>query len=97
MIRSIVTISTPHRGSPVADVVSLKFRDKIPVLVPALGQLEEALGKILGHFRISLDGLHDLTSESAEQFNSANPDRPSVKYLSFAGGGRPGPVPTSRF
>ena len=97
VIRTLATISTPHRGSPIADLVALKFLEKIPFLAPVLKEAESALGKVLDHFRISLDGLHDLTSESAEHFNSENPDDPSVKYLSFAGAGRPGPVPTSRF
>ena len=60
-------------------------------------QSEIALSQLLAHFRISLDGLHDLTSESANHFNAANPDHPSIRYLSFAGGGRSGLIPTSRF
>ena len=96
-IQTLATIGTPHRGSPIADLVTLKFLDKIPLLADALKTPEAALSGILGHFRISLDGLHDLTSESADHFNSANPNQTAVNYLSFAGGGRAGPVPTSRF
>jgi triacylglycerol lipase len=96
-IQTLATIGTPHRGSPVADLVALKFLDKIPLLGAALKEPEAALSRILGHFRISLDGLHDLTTESAEHFNSANPNHAAVKYLSFAGGGRAGLVPTSNF
>jgi hypothetical protein len=88
---------TRHRGSPIADLVALKFLEKIPFLAPLVEGSEGALGKVLEHFRISLDGFHDLTSDSAVKLNAANPDQPSVKYLSFAGGGRPGPVPTSQF
>lgn len=82
---------------PAGDLVALKFLYKIPLLAAALKQPEAALSEILGHFRISLEGLHDLTSESADHFNSANPNQTAVKYLSFAGGGRAGLVPTSRF
>jgi triacylglycerol lipase len=96
-VQTLVTIGTPHRGSPVADLIALKFLDKLPFAAPVLDQSQIALNSLLSHFRISLDGLHDLTSESANQFNSANPNQPSVKYLSFAGGGRPGLVPTSAF
>ena len=96
-VQTLATIGTPHRGSPVADLVALKFLDKIPFVAEAVKEPEAALSKILGHFRISLDGLHDLTSESADHFNSANPIQKAVKYLSFAGGGRAGLVPTSRF
>jgi triacylglycerol lipase len=96
-IQTLVTIGTPHRGSPVADLVALKFLDTIPLLSGVLKDSGVALAKLLAHFRISLDGLHDLTSESAERFNATTPDQPSVRYLSIAGGGRPGPIPTSRF
>jgi len=96
-IQTLATIGTPHRGSPVADLVSLRFLNTIPFLAPALSASEQGLGRILSHFRISLDGLLDLTSESADRFNSTNPDQRPVKYLSFAGGGRPGLAPTSRF
>ena len=97
-VKTLATISTPHRGSPVADVVALKFLPSIPLLAPALDGAEAALGKVLAHFRISLDGLHDLTTESAEHFNAAYLDQASVRYLSFAGKGRPAPMlPTSAF
>lgn len=96
-IQTLATIGTPHRGSPVADLVALKFLDRIPFLADALQEPEAALSRVLGHFRISLDGLHDLTSESAEHFNAANPNQAGVNYLSFAGGGRAGLVPTSGF
>jgi triacylglycerol lipase len=96
-IQTLAMVGTPHRGSPIADLVALKFLEKIPFLGSVVQESQVALGKVLGQFRISLDGLHDLTSESAAAFNAANPDQPSVKYLSFAGSGRPGPFPTSRF
>jgi len=96
-IQTLATISTPHRGSPIADLIALKFLERIPFLPSVSGESQAALSKLLEHFRISLEGLHDLTSGSAEHFNSANPNEPSVKYLSFAGGGRSGLVPTSRF
>jgi triacylglycerol lipase len=96
-IETLVTIGTPHRGSPIADLVALKSLGSIPFLSQALKEPEAALSKVLGHFRISLDGLHDLTSESAVRFNSDNPNQEGVRYLSFAGGGRKGFVPTSGF
>lgn len=97
VIKTLVTIGTPHQGSPIADLIALKFLDKIPFLGPAVGQAGIALNQVLGHFRISLNGLHDLTSESAARFNSANPNQKSVQYRSYAGGGRPGAIPTSLF
>lgn len=96
-ILTLATIGTPHRGSPVADLVALKFLDRIPLLAGAVKESEAALSSILAHFRISLDGLHDLTSESADHFNSANSNQSGVNYISFAGGGREGFMPTSKF
>jgi len=55
------------------------------------------LGNALEHFRISLDGLHDLTTKSARDFNTQFPNHLGVQYLSYAGGGRPGLLPTSGF
>ena len=35
-VQTLATIGTPHRGSPVADLVALKFLDKIPFMAGAL-------------------------------------------------------------
>ena len=55
------------------------------------------LGNVLEHFGVSLDGLQDLTTEAARTFNRTFPDDNDVKYLSYAGGGRAGLFPTSKF
>ena len=89
-VKALATIATPHRGSPIADVVALKFLSLIPVIAPVLSGAENALGNVLAHFRISLDGLHDLTSEAADHFKADCPDQPKVRYMSYAGAGRPG-------
>lgn len=96
-IQTLATIGTPHRGSPIADLVALTFLNKIPFLAGAIKQPEALLQQLLAQFHISLDGLHDLTSDSARNFNLANPNDKAVNYLSFAGGGRTAPVPTSSF
>jgi triacylglycerol lipase len=96
-IQTLATIGTPHLGTPVADLVALQFLNRIPLLAGAVQQPEAALANVLAHFRISLDGLHDLTSASAHNFNLANPNQSGVNYLSFAGGGRPGLVRTCNF
>lgn len=87
-IRSLTTISTPHRGSPIADIVDnpaeilpfphLPFVSPARVLTPAL----DALG-------ISLNGLRDLTTNSCQTFAQRYPDHPNVTYFSVAGAGRP--------
>ena len=80
-VKTLVTISTPHRGSPIADVIAKHV---------LAGQ---GLDSVLKHFRISLDGLHDLTSDAAGRFNKNNPDQHGVRYLSYAGRGRDFPLP----
>lgn len=97
-VATLATISTPHAGSPVADLVALRFLAHIPGVASVVNGAEIGLENILQHFRISLDGLHDLTSEAAGHFNSSCPDQHGVRYLSFAGKGRPSQfVPTSAF
>jgi triacylglycerol lipase len=96
-VQTLATIGTPHRGSPVADAVALKLIPKLPVLDPLIKAATLKLGNVLEHFRISLDGLHDLTTEAARDFNAHFPDNRDVKYLSYAGGGRAGFLPTSAF
>lgn len=88
-IRSLTTISTPHQGSPIADLVDapenfapfgqLPFGPHPNLLQPAL----DALG-------ISLDGLRNLTTASAKQFSATYTDNPAVAYFSVAGSGRAG-------
>ena len=96
-VRALATISTPHRGSPIADVIALKFIPDLPGLAGVLQGADAALESVLGHFKISLQSLHDLTSESADHFNSTYPDQPNVRYSSCAGRGRDGVRPTSAF
>ena len=97
-VATLATISTPHAGSPVADLVALRFLAHIPGVASVVRGAEIGLENILQHFRISLDGLHDLTSEAAGHFNAKCPDQQGVRYLSFAGKGRPSQlVPTSAF
>jgi triacylglycerol lipase len=87
-IRSLTTISTPHRGSPIADLVDdplelrpfphLRFSSASHLLEPAIA----AVG-------ISLNGLRDLTTQSCLSFTRAYPDNSQVAYFSVAGTGRP--------
>ena len=93
-VRSLTTISTPHRGSPIADVLDnpaallpfphLPFPSMPNLLEPALN----ALG-------ISLNGLRDLTSSACQIFSEKYPDHPKVTYFSCAGSGRTRFPPTS--
>lgn len=82
-VASLSTIATPHRGSPVADMLTLNGR--LPISV---GERLEPLLE-LGM------GIADLTSDGAAKFNACWPDHPEVRYFSYAGRGRDGEWPTS--
>ena len=74
-IATLVTIGTPHRGSPVADAViqrSGPIFDQIPAVLKL--KLESSAGAI-----------QDLTTTSCAQFDDRTPDRPSVRYINVAG------------
>ena len=70
-IISLTTISTPHHGSPIADL----FRD---VTDPRLVPLVKSLGG-------NIDGSLDLTIESMREFNDVIFDSPKVHHFAVAG------------
>jgi triacylglycerol lipase len=85
-IVSLTTISTPHQGSPIADVVmeieqglSNSNEEKL---------LEHALRNALSLAKISIGGLRDLTTEGVKRFNEQFPDNDGTKKFSVAGVGR---------
>jgi len=70
-IDSLTTISTPHRGTPLADSA-----EGLDVLGGLLGGADqESLGEAIA----------DLTAAGTIAFNAANPDVEGVLYQSFAG------------
>jgi triacylglycerol lipase len=84
VVKSLTTLSTPHRGSPLADIglgitdhLTVSQEDAILALTEFLGpdvtsaQLDRALG--------------DLAEAHASAFNAANPDVAGVTYYSYAG------------
>jgi triacylglycerol lipase len=83
-ITSLTTISTPHKGSPVADVV-VKIRDSIGREERLLAH---ALTAALAHAHIPAGGLDDLTSDGVKKFNDEFPDSDQTKKFSVAGVGR---------
>ena len=85
-ITSLTTIATPHRGSPVADVVLAGLDGQL--LAPHEKILQELVVESLIFLRIPLEGLRDLTTAACQQFNQAFPDNPRVRYFSVAGQGR---------
>jgi triacylglycerol lipase len=84
-IRSLTTISTPHRGSPIADLI-----DSPRKLLAFVGLHANPLQALLSAVGISLDGLSDLTTKSCQEFVGACPNNDAVVYFSVAGSGRSG-------
>lgn len=71
-VRSLVTIGTPHRGTPLASLAvkgPLRLARK---LVAALG--------------MPMNGIDWLTPEALERFNKEVPDVPGVRYACVVGG-----------
>jgi triacylglycerol lipase len=82
-VAAVVTVATPHRGSPVADVAL----DILP------GNSSDALNALADFFGLSTSGsttsfsgaLNSLTSAGAAAFNATVPDVPGMPYFSIAG------------
>ena len=75
-VRSLVTVGTPHRGSPIADLLHKGPLDWMRRLSSTLGMPVEAL--------------EWLSTEPLAQFNRDTPDVPGVRYGCVVGGIRGG-------
>lgn len=93
-LTSLTTISTPHRGSPIADLIAVKLGGRRLWLWT--WWIERKLRQIITGVGVSLDGLHDLTTSGAADFNSTYVDHPQVRYFSVAGAGRTNGRPTAK-
>lgn len=69
-VHSLTTISAPHHGSPIADVVV------------AGGQ--PIVAEWLGLVRLDINGIGDLTTDACRRFNEQHGD-PSIRCFSVAG------------
>jgi len=74
-VGTLVTIGTPHRGSPVADAIASRT-DPLLAHIPTF--LVEALQRNAG-------ALHDLTTSFGVQLDQTTPDVESVRYIYIAG------------
>jgi len=72
-VRSLTTISTPHRGTYLADWFVTNYRNRVPLLLAM-----EAFG-------VNVDGFRDCRTSECAAFNAATPDMPEVKYFSYGG------------
>jgi triacylglycerol lipase len=82
-IVALSTISTPHRGSPVADLLVGPKPDG-PGLRPFVYEL---LSHALEHLSITIAALGELTTGYTQTFNAEHPNAPHVRYRSYAGSG----------
>jgi len=96
-IRSLTTISSPHQGSPIADLLLGRPLDHVLEAFIHHPHLSEDLVRTgLELLGLDSDALADLSTESMNQFNQKFPDHPAVRYCSIAGAGRSGTPETSR-
>ncbi len=93
-VHSLSTISTPHRGSPIADVLD-NTSELLPFQHLPFGPIHNPMETALSALGISLNGLRDLTTASCEVFSRKYIDRPNVSYFSAGGGGRSSFPPTA--
>lgn len=70
-VLSLTTISTPHHGSPLADIV--------------IARTNPALTKFMEHLGINTKAAFDLTTGASRGFNDNVPDSPGISYFSIAG------------
>lgn len=89
-VASLTTISTPHRGSPLADVALgltessvLSQSEAFDAIVEIVGQTDTAaLNR----------ALVDLSVRQAQAFNTSVTDAPGVRYFSYAGFSTPSQI-----
>jgi len=89
-IASLTTLSTPHRGSPVADLLAGPKPDGLRRLV------YEAVSHALSQLSLPVGALGDLTTDGAARIPDAATTHPHIRYRSVFASGRPDPLrPTS--
>lgn len=87
LVASVTTIATPHRGTPISDVVlrlvdDPRLRDLLDALVRAIGApIYDAVGAETSVF----DALAQFSTPGIAAFNAAYPDAPGVAYYSLSG------------
>lgn len=85
-IISLTTISTPHKGSPIADLL-ITIGDPLDIGNEE-NLLAQALRTSLAHAGIEVGALRNLTTEGISRFNDQFRDNDVVKKFSVAGVGR---------
>lgn len=83
-IRSLTTLQTPHRGSPLADIALGLTESLTATQEDAILALTEVLGPDVTSAQLQR-ALVDLAETSAPAWNAATPDAAGVAYYSYAG------------
>jgi triacylglycerol lipase len=86
-IASLTTVATPHRGSPVADLVAGPEADGMRRQF--FGQIKEAVGRL----GVDVGALADLTAEGASKVPDVAQTKPHIRYRSYFASGRQRPLP----
>ncbi|WP_428265031.1 esterase/lipase family protein [Haliangium sp.] len=94
-VASLTTISTPHRGSFVADIGMGLTNDSMDA---ALNALAELLARAITRDELAQDSdlraaLRDLSEAQSVEFNATQLDDPDVYYQSWAGVSNVGRIP----
>ena len=71
-VRALVTVCTPHRGSPWADWCVENLGRRLRVI------------ELINHLGLDVEGVLDVTTERCRRFNSEIHDVPSVPYYSVS-------------
>ncbi|MCP5500425.1 MAG: lipase [Leptospiraceae bacterium] len=80
-VSSLTTVSTPHYGSPIADIVKAVLPDWIePFVSKVLGVVTKLIWS--GTDQDGIAALESLTKEGLSAFNSYTPNSSGVKYFS---------------
>ena len=84
-VASLTTISTPHRGTPVADAIGRADGPVADGILNAYAFLFGALAADAENDPDARAALETLSVVGMEEFNRHNADDPRVQYFSFAG------------
>lgn len=81
-VSTLTSLNTPHRGSPIADIVKTIIPDwMLPFVSDVLGVVTSIVYG--GGEQNALNALNALTGEGLTAFNNNTPNNPAVKYYSY--------------
>ena len=88
---SLTTVATPHRGSPVADMIldvldlPFTFNPKRLASAPTLNKFSQWIASWFG---IDVTGINNLSTVAMRDFNERIKNHPRVQYMSYGGARR---------